>query len=161
MMRLPVHIWIREANASPQESVGYVTELARYLDAQPRKMRLIIESTVPATLDFDPGDGHPSVTVGDEMAKFRLRHRWIPEHPVPLALGPVSTRHVRRTMLLIDPVDGNRFRVRDHRVVPVPGWAYAVAATMGIVAAVTTHPVAIGMTVAIAALIFAIRLLGK
>ena len=160
-MRLPVHIWIREVNASPEEIAGYFAELARSLDAQPWKMRLVIESTVPATLDFDPADGNPSVTVGDETVKFSLRRRWIPEHPVPLELGPVPTRRVKRTTLLVDPVDGNRFRVRDHRMPPVPGWVYALAAAAGVTAAVTLHPAAIGATVALAVLNLSMHLLGR
>ena len=149
MMRLPVHIWIREANASPTEIAGYFIVLARRLDARPQKMRLIVESTVPVSLDFDPSDGHPSVTVGDETLKFELRHRWIPEHDVPLALGPVPktelgpvpTQKMRRTVMLIDPVDDNRFRVRIRRLPAVPDWMYALAAVLGCVAAVTLHPI--------------------
>ena len=87
-MRLPVHIWIREENATPEELAGYFTELARRLDAHPQKMRLMIESSVPAVLDFDPADGEPVVSVGGRTHKFSLRHRWLPEHPVPLLLGP-------------------------------------------------------------------------
>lgn len=139
-MRLPVHIWLREVNASPAELAGYFTELARHLDASPRRMRLVIESTVPASLDFDPSDGNPAVTVCGETVKFNLRHRWIPEHPVPLELGPAHGRRCRRTALLVDPVDGNRFRVRDRRDVRAPAWAYSAVAALGVAAAVTLHP---------------------
>ena len=161
-MRLPVHIWLREENASPGEIAGYFMELARHLDAQPRKMRLVIESTVPAALDFDPADGHPSVTAGGETVKFNLRRRWIPEHPVPLELGPVPPRRVRRTTLLVDPVDGNRFRVRDRCGLAgsVGGWAYALFALAGVAFAVTLHPLALAATV-LAALPLAIKRLLK
>ena len=160
-MRLPVHIWIREANASPAEIAGYFTELARYLDARPQKMRVMVESMVPVSLDFDPADAHPAVMVGGETVKFQLRHRWIPEHDVPLVMGPVPTQqgsvptqHVKRTVLLIDPVDGNRFRVRAGRATTVPDGLYALAAVSGIVAAVSLHPVVISIASVLFLLLF-------
>lgn len=143
-MRLPVHIWIREENADPQEVAGYFVELARRLDERPRKMRLIVESTVPASLDFDPKDGNPVVSVCGEKCSFDIRRRWIPEHPVPLEFGK------KPTSLLIDPVDGNRFRVRSgHRIV-LPSWAYAIFAASATLTVLTLHPVAIVLTLAIA-----------
>ena len=141
-MRLPVHIWIREENARPEELAGYFVEIARRLDERPQKMRLVVEASVPAALDFDPADGNPVVRVREDTMKFDIRRRWIPEHPVPLALGAAAGRK-RRTVLLIDPVDGNRFRVRTSRVPAVPHWMYAVFAVVASVAAVTLHPVAI------------------
>ena len=168
-MRLPVHIWIREENATPEELAGYFTELARRLDAHPQKMRLMIESSVPAVLDFDPADGEPVVSVGDRTHKFSLRHRWLPEHPVPLPLGPVpmfasgsvptsagSVPNAKRrfsgffgrlfpkkcVVLLIDPIDGNRFRVRSRRVLQVPRSLYALFAVVAVAAIVTLHPLA-------------------
>ena len=158
MMRLPVHIWIRESNASPAEIAGYFTELARRLDEKPQKMRLMIESSVPVALDFNPSDGHPAVTVSGETVKFKMRHRWIPEHDVPLELGPDPTRRMRRITLLIDPVDGNRFRVRSRLMPAVPDWMYVLAAVAGIVAAVTLHPVALGIAGLLFLLLF-VRLL--
>ena len=162
-MRLPVHIWIREENACAKEVAGYFVELARYLDERPKKMRLVIHASVPVDLDFDPKDGDPSITVGGETHKFNLRHRWIPEHPVPLLLGPADTdsgsvpnaqgsvpnaqgpvpKRRRRIVLLIDPVDSNRFRVRDRREFPMSGWTYLLFALVGTIAAITLHPVAI------------------
>lgn len=179
-MRLPVHIWIREENATPEELAGYFTELARRLDAHPQKMRLMIESSVPAVLDFDPVDGEPVVSVGGLTQKFCLRHRWLPEHPVPLPLGPVPTSagsvpvssgsvpisvsgSVPNTMkrfpcffgrffpkkcvvLLIDPVDGNRFRVRSRRVLRVPRSLYALFAVIAVAAVITLHPLALTLS---------------
>jgi hypothetical protein len=147
-MRLPVHIWIREENADPQEVAGYFVELARRLDERPRKMRLIIESTVPASLDFEPKDGNPVVSVCGERYSFDIRRRWIPEHPVPLEFGR------RQTVLLVDPVECNRFRVRSGRKIALPGWVYAVFAASGMLTAVTLHPAAIILTLVIAASIF-------
>ena len=162
-MRLPVHIWIREENARPEEVAGYFIELARRLDAKPQRMRLVIESTVPVSLDFDPTDGNPVISVGGETFRFDIRRRWIPEHPVPLQLGSVPkdegsvpTRR-GRTVLLIDPVDGNRFRVRDRREVAYPdGWIYALFALAAVAAAVTLHPAAFAATA-----LFALPLVGK
>ena len=147
-MRLPVHIWIREENADPQEIAGYFVELARRLDERPRKMRLIVESTVPASLDFDPKDGNPVVSVCGEKCSFDIRRRWIPEHPVPLEFGK------KPTSLLIDPVDGNRFRVRSGRRIVLPGWAYAIFAASATLMALTLHPAAIVLTLLMAASMF-------
>ena len=207
-MRLPVHIWIREENATPEELAGYFTELARRLDAHPQKMRLMIESSVPAILDFDPADGEPVVSIGGRSQKFSLRHRWLPEHPVPLALRSVpisvsgsvpmffnatagsvprategsapmffnatagsvpvpagsvpnategSVPKVKKCfsgfigrifkkdciVLLIDPIDGNRFRVRSRHVVRLPRSFYALFALFAVSAVVTLHPLAL------------------
>lgn len=154
-MRLPVHIWIREENATPEELAGYFTELARRLDERPQKMRLVIESEVPASLDFDPKDGDPVVSVGGRTGKFCIRHRWMPEHPVPLQIGSPSEAGKRRfpfsmfrpdpgrMVLLIDPVDGNRFRVRAKREIRAPAWLYALFAVAAVAAAVTFAPVAL------------------
>jgi len=216
-MRLPVHIWIREENATPEELAGYFTELARRLDAHPQKMRLMIESSVPAVLDFDPLDGEPLVSVCGRTQKFSLRHRWLPEHPVPLPLGsvplsfnaiagsvPTSAGSVpnatagsvpasegsvpnatagsvsasegsvpafagsvpvsvsgsvpnakkrfleflgrfsakKCVVLLIDPIEGNRFCVRSRRVLRVPRSLYALFAVVAVSAVVTLHPIA-------------------
>ena len=146
-MRLPVHIWIREENATPEELAGYFTELARRLDAYPQKMRLMIESSVPAILDFDPSDGDPVVSVGGRTQKFCLRHRWLPEHPVPLELGPVPQSVKRCVVLLIDPIDGNRFRVRSRRVLRVPRSFYALFAVVAVTTVITLHPLALIVSV--------------
>ncbi len=134
-MRLPVHIWIRQENASPREVAGYFVQIAEKLDEQPRKMRLFIESSVPAFLDFDPSDGNPAVCVAGETHHFDIRRRWLPEHPLPLAFGP------KPTVLLIDPVAGNRFRVRAGRRFRLPWWTYPLFSIVGAIAAITLHPV--------------------
>jgi hypothetical protein len=151
-MRLPVHIWIREENADPQEVAGYFLEFARRLDERPRKMRLVIESTVQASLDFEPKDGNPAVSVCGERCRFDIRRRWIPEHPVPLEFSrqPLT--------LLIDPVEGNRFRVRSGREIVLPGWAYALFAASAAIAVMTLHPASIAVTLAIVAAMLFCRL---
>ena len=154
-MRLPVHIWIREENASPAEIAGYFTAIAQRLDERPQKMRLSVESSVSAVLDFDPLDGNPAVTVCSETHRFDIRHRWIPEHPVPLEFGPGPT------VLLIDPVDGNRFRVRQGRRISFPEWSYAAFAISATASAVTLHPAAFAVTAAVAAYMAALSLLAK
>ena len=147
MRRLPVHIWISEENAVPGEMAGYFIELARRLDEHPQKMRLIVESTVPAILDFDPSDGNPIVSVGGKAQKFDVRRRWLPDHPVPLEFGP------RTVVLLIDPVDGNRFRVRSGRRINMPRWVYALFAATATLAVVTLHLAAVSAAATILAAI--------
>ena len=155
-MRLPVHIWIREENARSEELAGYLVELARHLDERPQAMRLIVESSVPAAIDFDPSDGNPVAKVRGDAAKLDIRHRWIPEHPVPLELGSESGKP-RRTVLLIDPVDGNRFRVRSRCCPAVPRGMYAAFAVVATVTVISLHPVAI----AAAALIGLVLIAGQ
>ena len=154
-MRLPVHIWIREENASPAEIAGYFIAIAQRLDEKPQKMRLCVESFVPVMLDFDPRDGNPAVTVGSETHKFDIRHRWLPEHPVPLEFGR------KPVVLLIDPIDGNRFRVRNGRRIFLPEWMYVAFAVSATVSAVTFHPVAIAMTILVAASMLTLSFLSR
>lgn len=143
-MRLPVHIWIREENADPREVADCFVQLARRLDERPQKMRLFVESAIPASLDFDPKDGNPVITVCGRKHRFDIRHRWLPEHPVPLEFGRKSV------VLLVDPVDCNRFRVRSGRRIVLPGWSYALLAVCGTVAALTLHPIAVSVTFLVA-----------
>ena len=107
----------------------------------------MVESMVPVSLDFDPADAHPAVTVGGETVKFQLRHRWIPEHDVPLVMGPVPmqqgsvpTQRMKRTFLLIDPVDGNRFRVTDRLACRVPPAVYFALSLMAVVGVLLFSP---------------------
>lgn len=149
-MRLPVHIWIREENASPDEIAGYFTEIAQRLDGHPQKMRLVVESTVPVSLDFDPADGRPVVFAGGAMRKFDMRRRWLPEHPVPLEFGPSPV------VLLIDPIDGNRFRVCSGRMIHLPNWSYALLSAAATLAAVTLHPAAVVATLLVSGAMVAV-----
>ena len=139
-MRLPVHIWIREVNASPAEIAGYFIEIAQRLDERPQKMRLVVESSVPAILDIDPMYGNPVVSVGDEAYRFDIRRRWLPEHPIPVVFGQ------QPVVLLIDPIEGNRFRVRSRCGIFLPVWSYAIFAVSATVSVITLHPVAIATT---------------
>ena len=136
-MRLPVHIWIKEANANPTEIASYFLMLAQRLDEKPQKMRLIVESDVSVLLDFDPKDGNPVVVMGNQMHKFNIRHRWLPEHPIPLDFSN------KKTVLLIDPIDSNRFRVFSRRRLTVPNWIYILFLLIATLSVITLHPIAI------------------
>ena len=46
-------------------------------------------------------------------------------------------------VLLIDPIEGNRFRVRSRRVVRVPRSLYALFALVAVAAVITLHPLAL------------------
>ena len=154
-MRLPVHIWIREENATPAEVAGYFISIAQRLDERPQKMRLVVESSVPSVLGFDPSDGNPVVTVSGGSCKFDIRHRWLPEHAVPLEFG------ARPVALLIDPIEGSRFRVRSGRRIAIPVWSYAVFAASASVSVVTLHPVAVAFTVLVSIAMASIAIFAK
>jgi hypothetical protein len=49
-------------------------------------------------------------------------------------------------VLLIDPVDGNRFRVRSRRVLRVPRSLYALFAVIAVAAVITLHPLALTLS---------------
>ena len=154
-MRKPVHIWIREENADARELAGYFVEIARRLDENPVKMRLVVESTVPASLDIDPKDGCMVASVCGENRRFSIRRRWIPEHPVPLDFGPDANGKRRRTILLIDPAENNRFHVSSHRNIALPTELFGLLALLAVVAVVTLHPAAV-MSVAVLLAIIAV-----
>jgi hypothetical protein len=155
MRRLPVHIWIRPENADPATISGYFLEIARRLDECPRRMRLIVESSVSVSLDFDPKDGNPVISVDGALRKFDIRHRWLAEHPVPLNFG------ARPVVLLIDPIDGNRFRVYSMRRTCLPRWIYALLSASATVAVLTFHPVAIAAALIAAAALILNKCLAK
>lgn len=142
-MRLPVHVWITERNAEPEELAGYLAEIARRMDESPRRMCIVVESSVQASLDVDPSDGNLVAKVAGSESRFSLRRRWLPEHPVPLEFGPSQGVRSRRTVLLADPTSGNRFRVRSCRAFGFPAWAYALLAASASVAAVTFNGIAV------------------
>ena len=50
-------------------------------------------------------------------------------------------------VLLIDPIDGNRFRVRSRRVLRVPRSLYALFAVVAVAAVITLHPFALAFAV--------------
>lgn len=152
-MRLPVHVWITERNAEPEELAGYLAEIARRMDESPRRMCIVVESSVQASLDADPSDGNLVAKVAGREKRFSLRRRWLPEHPVPLELGPSRGARVRKTVLLVDPTSGNRFRVRSCRAFVFPAWSYALLAAIASVAVVTFDGIAVVLALSLLAAI--------
>jgi len=70
---------------------------------------------------------------------------------VPNVMGRISEflgRFFRKkcVVLLIDPIEGNRFRVRSRRVVRVPRSLYALFAVMAVAAVITFHPLALTLS---------------
>ena len=65
-----------------------------------------------------------------------------------------------KTAILLALRIGSR-SIMYRRTIPVPGWTYALAAAAGVAAAITLHPVAIGATIALAALILSLQCLDK
>lgn len=152
-MRLPVHVWITERNAEPEELAGYLAEIARRMDESPRRMCIVVESSVQASLDVDPSDGCLVAKVAGVEKRFSLRRRWLPEHPVPLEFGPSHGAKSRKTVLLVDPTSGNRFRVWPCRAFVFPSWAYALLAVVASVAAVTLNGIAAALALSLLAAI--------
>lgn len=157
-MRLPVHVWITERNAEPDELAGYLVEIARRMDEVPRRMCVVVESSVQASLDVDPSDGNLVVKVAGAEKRFSLRRRWLPEHPVPLEFGPPHGARIRRTVLLADPTGGNRFRVRSCRAFSFPAWVYALLAASASVAVVTFNGIAVALALSLLAAIALTRM---
>ncbi len=111
---LPVRIFVDPDDPRPAAIVGYLAEVAQRLDERPERMRIDVfaanaqGSTV--SLDITPGQAMAISVDGHRSKTLDLRHRWIPEHPVPLVLW--SRRMWRKkTRLYVEPVDANRFRV--------------------------------------------------
>lgn len=145
---------IREANSDPAEIAACFAEIARSLDAHPRRLALVIDSSVPAVLDIDGDGGDFTVSANGAQHRFSLRRRWIAEHPVPLAFGPGADGGKRLVRLKIDPATGNRFRVSDGTAArPLPAGIYGAVALLAVAAVVTLHPLAIGVTAAALALL--------
>ena len=79
------------------------------LDERPRRILVDVCAGPSASIDF--GNGQPLFRVGKGEAQADFRGRWLPEHPVPLALSPAGA-----TRLLFVPTSGNRVKVRLVRV---------------------------------------------
>ena len=105
--RLPVTVTIDADNPEPKEIAGYLAEIAARLDERPERMRVRFVSPCGVSLDI-VSDGRLSICVaGRRPYRFSLRRRWIADHSVPLEL--------KDAVLLVDPVDAGRFRVRARR----------------------------------------------
>ena len=109
--RLPVAVRMDETDPSPRDMAGYLLQIAARLDERPEKMRVEIYAPAGTTLDLCE-DGRMAVRIpGRKTHFFFMRRRWIADHPVPLPLFREGRRR-KPAVLLIDPVDANRFRVR-------------------------------------------------
>ena len=149
---LPVRIVADPDDPHPSAIAGYLAEVARRLDERPERMRLSIETTNSSghtvMLDFTPM-GEMVVSVeGYRPKKMNLRHRWIPEHPVPLVLW--SRRQRRKVRLYIDPVDGNRFRVMSSLPQAVPAGLYVACSLAATVGAIFVSPECMAVAVGLA-----------
>jgi hypothetical protein len=107
------------------------------------------------SLDIDPKDGNPVISVNGALHKFDIRHRLLAEPPVPVNFG------ARPVVLLIDPIDGNRFRVYSMRRTSLPRWIYALLSASATVAVLTFHPVAIAAALIAAAALILNKCLAK
>ena len=129
---LPVRVRVDPDDPRADDIVRYFAEIARRLDAQPSRMRLVFDgrNTAHRRIELDLlADRTMRVTVEGRRAKtFSLRARWIAEHPVPLDLG--------HAVLYVEPVEANRFRVMTQVPFAVPVGVYVMcscAATVGLV----------------------------
>ena len=149
---LPVLIAVDPDDPTPKAIAGYLAEVACRLDERPERMRVVFAGANTArssiTLDFTPA-GEMVVSVdGHRPKKLDLRHRWIPEHPVPLVLW--SRKRRRKVRLYVDPADANRFRVMSSVPLPVPSWMYVACSLLATLGAIVVSPecviVALGLT---------------
>ena len=149
---LPVRIVVDPDDPTPAAIAGYLAEVACRLDERPERMRLVIEASNAGdraiSLDFTPTGEMVVAVEGHRPKKMDLRHRWIPEHPVPLVLW--ARRQRRKTLLYIDPVDANRFRVMSAVPCSVPALLYVAGTLLATVGAILVSPecvaVALGLT---------------
>lgn len=129
---LPVTVTADRDDPSPEAVCGYLAEIACRLDERPERMRVAFDCRnargLDVALDLEQ-DGALRVRVGEiGSRRLDLRGRWIADHSVPLSL--------RREVLYLEPVDGNRFRAMPTIPFAVPGWVYlglSLAATAGMV----------------------------
>ncbi len=103
---LPVSIVVDPDDPQPKDIAGYFAAVARRLDERPEPMRLTIEAPRGTEMDIDREGRLVFRVPGRRPAPLDIRRRWIAEHPVPLDLGGGA-------VLLITPVDANRFRVSE------------------------------------------------
>ena len=143
---LPARITVDPDNPSAEALVDYFATVARRLDERPERMRLVIDGRTTAhralTLDFQPDGRMCACVEGDAPVRFSLRRRWIPDHPVPLAL--------RSCRLWIEPVDANRFRVMDSVPFCVPGTVYALCALVATAGVVFFSPESLAIAIGLA-----------
>ncbi len=129
---LPVRVVVDPDDPTPEAICGYLAEIARRLDAQPERMRIVFDGRNAAGraigLDLD-SDRALRVSVERHRPKrVDLRGRWIADHPVPLSLT--------RAVLYVEPVDANRFRMMSgvpFEISPLVYVLCSILATIGLV----------------------------
>ena len=116
----------------PSDIAGYLAEIARSLDANPRPLRVVFDGRNSQRrairLDIDPDRRLRVFVDGRRPQALDLRGRWIADHPVPLDL--------RRVVLYVKPVDAKRFRVALRRPIRIPVSAYVACSLVATVALV-------------------------
>ena len=104
--KLPVSITIDPEDPRPKDIAEYFAAVARRLDEHPEPMRLVVEAPRGVVMDIDREGRLVFKVPGRRPVPLDIRRRWIADHPVPLDLGG-------RTVLIVKPVDANRFRVSE------------------------------------------------
>jgi hypothetical protein len=155
--RLPVRVTIDADDPRPRDVARYLAEIAARLDERPERMRIVFDAPSGVELDLED-DGRLVVRVpGRRAYRFDLRHRWIADHPVPLSLAPrqlllgrlgplkllrplKALKLLRPLILLVDPVDGNRFRVTDRLACHVPIAVYFALSLVAVVGVLLFSP---------------------
>lgn len=129
---LPVRVVVDPGNPRPEDIAGYLAEVARRLDERPERMRIVFEGRTAQnhgiSLDIGPDRALCVKVDGRRPKRVDLRGRWIADHPVPISL--------RHTVLYIEPVEANRFRVMTSIPFSAPTVLYvlcSLAATWGLV----------------------------
>ena len=103
---LPVRITIDPEDPRPKDIAGYFAAVARRLDERPEPMRIVVEAPRGVAMDIDREGRLVFIVPGRRPARLDIRRRWIADHAVPLGLAG-------RTVLVVRPVDANRFRVSE------------------------------------------------
>lgn len=129
---LPVRVVVDPENPRPEDTAGYLAEIAQRLDERPERMRVVFDGRngQNRAILLDVGEDRTlRVSVdGRRPKRVDLRGRWIADHPVPLSL--------KRAVLYVEPVDANRFRVMTSIPFSVPTVLYvlcSLVATWGLV----------------------------
>lgn len=146
--REPVRITIDPEDPDPRRLAEYFATVAMSMDERPRRMRLTVDARnsggMKVELDMDRTGAMLVNVEGRRRRRLDLRRRWIADHPVPLCLW--SRRHPRRLKrLYLDPVEGNRFRVRECIQFLVPWPFYALCSILAAVGVLFLSPVAMAV----------------
>lgn len=144
---MPVRV-VTDETVSAADMAAYLAEVARHLDAHPQRLRVDVRHMGRTgggwTLDVTPARNMVVRRADGDVQTFDVRGRWIPDHPVPLRIG-------RRMRLYVEPVDGNRFRVRTAPPFVVPPWVWLVCSVAAAVGVVTLSPAILAAALGVAA----------